>query len=248
MRNFGKIVAALLLFYFAFQFAIQTFEGGGWLTAILAGLFGFFGFGMWPTQSKNPKKKSTAKSTSIDVNVESSRAEHSPKTTQWSGVGESLKIQGRLIENPLVFHNKKGRDVFRDTLVLTATAAKPSKGIAEEVSYWPGYATLSTSARGAYLDWLAAGKTGPIDAGLMFIYFYGLERRAFLDKAKDEWTIIRGEMVRLLLEYGEDSRSIRTYLTTEPYRFSRRVNVSNVKLQYHSFVAVGSMLLPLQSV
>jgi hypothetical protein len=79
-----------------------------------------------------------------------------------------------------------------------------------EVGYWPSYSAMTPHQRGYYLRWLASGKrTLPADIGYGFVYFYGLERRALLDK-EDIFEII--EEVKRLLELGSDSRSFRGYL------------------------------------
>jgi hypothetical protein len=41
--------------------------------------------------------------------------------------------------------------------------------------YWPGYSDIGPQHRAIYLDWLADGRRRTdIDAGYMFLYFYGL--------------------------------------------------------------------------
>ena len=79
--------------------------------------------------------------------------------------------------------------------------------------YWPSYSTIDPRARATYLDWLADGRSGTgFDAGYVFLYFYGLERRVFVDNA-EAWE--RGDIIaevrRLLDTYG-DNNSIRRYL------------------------------------
>ncbi|MEO6779707.1 MAG: TerB N-terminal domain-containing protein [Bradyrhizobium sp.] len=76
------------------------------------------------------------------------------------------------------------------------------------LEYWPSYSRASSAARGAYLNWLASGRKDPsADLGYVFLYFYGLERRALYDasvsqSAKDELPEIRAEVERLLAIYG----------------------------------------------
>lgn len=69
----------------------------------------------------------------------------------------------------------------------------PSKEVARQgdytvaqMGYWPSYAEISSTARGAYLNWLAGGRKDPnADVGYVFLFFYGLERRAIIDGGKD---------------------------------------------------------------
>ena len=85
------------------------------------------------------------------------------------------------------------------------------------MGYWPSYSEISPSARRAYLNWLAGGRQDPeADVGYVFIFFYGLERRAILDGSKDDaaradWPVIATELRRLLDIYGVKSNSFRNY-------------------------------------
>jgi tellurite resistance protein len=84
--------------------------------------------------------------------------------------------------------------------------------------YWPTYAGISPQARAALLNWLATGRSDPkADIGYVFLYFYGLERRALHDAqtsaaARAELPAIEREVMRLLDIYGENG-SFRRYAT-----------------------------------
>jgi len=76
--------------------------------------------------------------------------------------------------------------------------------------YWPSYSDVSPAFRAKYLRWLAGGRRDPgIDIGCVFLFFYGLERRAFVDLEQDpasaarEVEQIAAEVERLLGIYGE---------------------------------------------
>jgi len=79
------------------------------------------------------------------------------------------------------------------------------------LSYWPSYSGASPEARAAYLRWLATGCKDPeADLGYVFLYFYGLERRALHDaksseRAKGEIPAIQREVERLLALYSNRS-------------------------------------------
>lgn len=87
------------------------------------------------------------------------------------------------------------------------------------MEYWPSYHSIPPGSRSAYLYWLASGKNAP-DAciGYVFLYFYGLERRALVDAraslmaAQRELRQIFAEVTRLLHIYG-DNNSFRSYAT-----------------------------------
>ncbi len=74
--------------------------------------------------------------------------------------------------------------------------------------YWPSYSSISGECRAAYLEWLAAGRRDPSAyIGYVFLYFYGLERRALGDsrqseQSKDDVPAIMGEVKRLLQVYS----------------------------------------------
>ncbi len=75
------------------------------------------------------------------------------------------------------------------------------------LDYWPSYSAASPQARAAYLHWLNTGRQDPqADIGYVFLYFYGLERRALHDAensqaAKSELPAIKQELERLKAIY-----------------------------------------------
>ena len=79
--------------------------------------------------------------------------------------------------------------------------------------YWPNFSTIDGRSRATYLDWLSSGRSDArYDVGYVFLYFYGLERRVFVDKADaQERREIVAEVDRLLTIYGHN-HSIRRYL------------------------------------
>ncbi|MDF5922459.1 TerB N-terminal domain-containing protein [Pseudomonas aeruginosa] len=83
--------------------------------------------------------------------------------------------------------------------------------IAERLtSYWSSYDSISPEARRAYLQWLSSGRKAPhANIGYVFLFFYGLERRVFVDAKTDraaaaETPSIIAEVERLLSIYGEN--------------------------------------------
>ena len=86
------------------------------------------------------------------------------------------------------------------------------------MGYWPAYGDINPRARGAYLHWLAGGRSNrAAHIGYVFLFFYGLERRALVDIANDSslrWELphLRGEVMRLLSLYG-DNYSFNSYAT-----------------------------------
>jgi len=84
------------------------------------------------------------------------------------------------------------------------------------MGYWPSYQFISPEARAGYLAWLAGGRSDPsVYIGFVFLYFYGLERRALIDAqaipaARAEIPTIAAEVRRLLRLYG-GHHSLRSY-------------------------------------
>ncbi len=86
------------------------------------------------------------------------------------------------------------------------------------MTYWPSYSSISPECRAAYLEWLAMGRRDPsAGIGYVFLYFYGLERRALAqasqsEQAKLELPNIIGEVEQLLQVYNGNG-SFRGYAT-----------------------------------
>lgn len=86
------------------------------------------------------------------------------------------------------------------------------------LSYWSSYSEISPEARAAYLKWLLQGRSDPLaDIGYVFLYFYGLERRALVDATTD--SIANAELPHIvqeagrLLEIYQNNPSFRGYAT-----------------------------------
>lgn len=82
------------------------------------------------------------------------------------------------------------------------------------LNYWPSYAGLTAGQRGRYLRWLSSDRRSlPEEDGYLFLYYYGLERRALVDRA-DLPDVCR-EVFRLrqvhLAAGAERKRSFRSY-------------------------------------
>jgi len=123
-------------------------------------------------------------------------------------------ISGREIACGLIYvsdFQSEERSRWRDPSLINArlrvgAAEQPQKG---DIGYWPSYESLAPSSRACYLDWLASGRADAnIDTGLLFVFFYGLERRA-LDEIlpvtnwSPELDTIRAETRRLLALHKE---------------------------------------------
>jgi hypothetical protein len=137
-------------------------------------------------------------------------------SARWFGAGEAVEVAGARIEDGLLYVGASQRV---GTLALEKSLIDPAWPIAvsgsdpagETLGYWPSYREISQGARRSYLNWLAAGRSAPgAGIGYVFIFFYGLERRLFVDKAFGEADAIVAEVRRLLAIYGEN-HSFRQY-------------------------------------
>lgn len=149
----------------------------------------------------------------------SRRAQGSP--ARWYGFGESVTVKGLTLPG-MVYVGENLPDssgYYNDASLinpkLKVVDAEPWQG-AEEMDYWPSYDRISSKCRGAYLKWLATGRSEPeAYIGYVFLFFYGLERRLFHDGRKQsiseaECSAIVNEVRRLLSIYGSN-RSFRGY-------------------------------------
>ncbi len=83
----------------------------------------------------------------------------------------------------------------------------------EGLPYWPNYSDITPRARGTYLHWLSEGRNGPqYNPGYLFLYFYGLERRFFVDQSSSEERKLIVEEVKRLLRIYPENYSVRSYL------------------------------------
>ncbi|WP_349709979.1 TerB N-terminal domain-containing protein [Comamonas sp. w2-DMI] len=139
----------------------------------------------------------------------------------WIPAGETVEVGGVSISGGLVY---VGTSLPTPMGGNDPCLIDPSKSVAShgdyterQMGYWPSYSEISPSARRAYLNWLAGGRQDPeADVGYVFIFFYGLERRAILDASKDDaakgdWPMIAVELRRLLDIYGAKSGSFQSY-------------------------------------
>lgn len=124
---------------------------------------------------------------------------------------ENIEIKGFKINNAMIYtKDSRYDDEYSSTVTLSSPVGIPD-GERPKLDYWPSYQDLTDNQRAKYLEWLASGRNSELEeVGYIFIFFYGLERRYFIDKKDKE--IILNEVQRLLSKYGELSGSLRSYL------------------------------------
>lgn len=140
---------------------------------------------------------------------------------RWIPPGEDVVIGGSHISGGMIYVGRDLKALSGSTdpcLINPALSIAAHANISErEFGYWPSYSEITPRARRAYLSWLAEGRRDPeADIGYVFLFFYGLERRAIAEGLKDaqaqrDWPLIAQEVRRLLEIYGEKSFSFKRY-------------------------------------
>lgn len=140
----------------------------------------------------------------------------------WLPEGKSINVGGYLLNGGLLYVGKglSGGNEWQIEAALIDPSLPVNKSdddfTVRKLNYWPSYSEASREARASYLNWLAHGRSDQrADIGYVFLYFYGLERRALADAtssaaAKAELPAIMREVERLLTIYGS-SNSFRHY-------------------------------------
>lgn len=147
-------------------------------------------------------------------------AGRSSRLQGWVPRGEVVSIHGREISGlvyvgtpPFVNASGYGEKcrAYIDPSLPVACDGNDVDG--RGMPYWPGYSSIAPECRATYLDWLAAGaQDGSYNPGYMFLYFYGLERRFFVDDSStDERREILAEVRQLAIAFT-DNRSAQRYL------------------------------------
>ena len=141
------------------------------------------------------------------------------RPARWLARDETTEIAGLSVKGGLVYvgENLPAQSGYENENCLINPKWKVASGRTDHVtglSYWPAYHSITPSQRRTYLHWLAGERDDPeIDIGYVFLYFYGLERRLFLDQATSEAEVLIAEVERLYNIYG-DNRSFHSYAQT----------------------------------
>ena len=101
----------------------------------------------------------------------------------------------------------------RSSSLTAPSSSSPTRACPRPASRSPSSSLPSRSpeARRAYLQWLSSGRKAPhANIGYVFLFFYGLERRVFVDAKTDQAAagdipIIIAEVERLLSIYGKNN-------------------------------------------
>lgn len=147
-------------------------------------------------------------------------------TGHWKLQGTSVKVANVIIEGGFIYFGSGlcsiGSNSQAEPALINPNLAVGKLESANYqqrlLTYWPSWSEASPDARAAYIKWLANGRNDPLaDIGYVFLYFYGLERRALADTktdttAKTELPEIVKEIERLL-EIYHSNNSFLVYAT-----------------------------------
>lgn len=134
----------------------------------------------------------------------------------------AVEIAGFHITGGMIYVGSKLKDSqgFTDPALIDPKKSVANTGgdfTENQTGYWPSYSQITPTARRAFLRWLSEGRKHPdADIGLVFLYFYGLERRVIIDavsdpKAAADKPRIIAELKRLIDIYGVKSGSFLNY-------------------------------------
>ena len=173
------------------------------------------GSGRWPADlrevpASHPSHRATEKSMP-EIHT-------APKSAvRWIEPGGTSKVAGRKLGGMIYLGSedrwKREGGAAIDPGLPVAMDGTDFSG--DGMPYWPSYRDINPQARATFLDWLAGGRSDRrIGPGFVFLYFYGLERRFFVDApADEEKRLLVAEIRRLLEIYGEN-HSVQRYLET----------------------------------
>lgn len=140
---------------------------------------------------------------------------------RWVPAGESTTVAGITVSGGMLYVGSAQRGVSEPSLIdLGLSVARSGDYALSRMGYWPSYSSIAPTERRAYLNWLASGRKDPsADIGYVFLFFYGLERRAVVESrqsgvARAELGAIANEVGRLLGIYGSKSGSFRGYASS----------------------------------
>lgn len=145
--------------------------------------------------------------------IPSAPADLAVSKARWLPQDEFIEIAGEKISGGMIYVGEDRNNRYGSSEPsLINPKLKVARGIvdiAERLtSYWSSYDSISPEARRAYLQWLSSGRKAPhANIGYVFLFFYGLERRVFVDAKTDraaaaETPSIIAEVERLLSIYS----------------------------------------------
>ncbi|WP_244443254.1 TerB N-terminal domain-containing protein [Bradyrhizobium sp. Ai1a-2] len=135
---------------------------------------------------------------------------------RWVPPGESVTVQdvtiaaGRFYLGEALYFEGQEIDGYVINPKLSARTSRPDVA-GDSMPYWPSYADVTPAARHAFLDWISTGRRDDsYGIGHVFVFFYGLEHRLFIDRDIASAPDCIAEVERLLAR-RVDSESFQGY-------------------------------------
>lgn len=135
----------------------------------------------------------------------------------WVSREREVQVAGRSIGGGLFYLGENLLSASHDFPIREPALVDPALEVSSRASgegpsrfYWPSYERLSPADRAAYLEWLAGSRSArEVSQSLVFLYFYGLERRLLGDPqesstASSERAVVIEELRRLRGEIEDD--------------------------------------------
>lgn len=127
----------------------------------------------------------------------------------WKQPGTTVSVAGITISGGMIYVGRAGDSwTEHDASFIDPTlSVAPRSTTAVPLGYWPSYRRITPECRHQYLEWLSSGRSTPDqDIGYVFLYFYGLERRLFIDSPPaEEIHLLASEVKRLRSIYAHNS-------------------------------------------
>ena len=126
----------------------------------------------------------TIRPPSPDVSVNRNRA--ASIVDCWVPAGTSVKVHQYTLPDGLFYFSAGSSDREPSLVDASLPIGRLDDYRVRNLDYYPTYASASPDARASYLNWLATGRRDPhADPGYVYLFFYGLERRAVLEAGTD---------------------------------------------------------------
>lgn len=159
---------------------------------------------------------------------------------------DTLELFGYTITNSLFYTSTSKSDM--PFAIYTKSTPNFGETPSEGLNYWPNYNQISKTQQGYFIKWLANGKPYIEELGYAYIYYYGLEYRALVEKQDQKEVLF--EIIDLVnkfkrLRYGYD---LIVYLILSIKNFSQDeidkilVFLKNNELEYMYNPAYNSII------
>lgn len=161
-------------------------------------------YSYWASQGENFSEEQSPAKTPTEYKKDGDKC--------WVPKGQTVSVAGETISLGMLYVGKalkpQKRYQTHDSCLIHSRVKVAPKGSTygdTYMPYWPSYSEISPYCRRQFLDWLAGGANDPnVYIGFVFLYFYGLERRLFLDQSEADREDIIAELRRLMATYGSN--------------------------------------------